>query len=402
MKWGRRWAYGLLLLVIIVIGGALAIKQHLDAQNARQAEINRSEGNRPSSQKNASRSKNKPKETVKFQAKGSGDHADAQTNDITMYLKKNHFVGSALIIKNDRFLYRRAFGYANYADRIKNRTNSEFQILSIQKSLTAACIMKLVQERKLSLKTPLAHFYPTISNATHIRIRNMLDMDSGLSMKEVGSARLLNEKQVVAFAVKHLSSKKSEFDKWQYQPVNYVLLSGIISRLTGETYKKYFEQTFIKPMNLKGTGFVQDQPLTLYKTTGYRYQKANQFSQNYRRPFNETQASMNNELGTGQVYMTAFELFKAEHRLLQGKVISLANVRILHTSGSSSTYGGGVYNQTNGIRSHGIGYGYESSILESRDGKNGVVLLSNNYRPVASIQNLSVQLFNRVMNGKLN
>lgn len=51
MKWGRRWAYGLLLLVVIVIGGALAIKQHLDAQNARQAEINRSEGNRSSSKK---------------------------------------------------------------------------------------------------------------------------------------------------------------------------------------------------------------------------------------------------------------------------------------------------------------------------------------------------------------
>lgn len=110
---------------------------------------------------------------------------------------------------------------------------------------------------------------------------------------------------------------------------------------------------------------------------------------------------MFNELGTGQVYMTPFELFKAEHYLLRGKVISLRNVRTLHMPGSSSTYGGGVYNQPNGIRSHGIGYGYESSLFESRNGKFGVVLLTNNYRPAVSIQNLAETLYDQVMAGTL-
>lgn len=99
--------------------------------------------------------------------------------------------------------------------------------------------------------------------------------------------------------------------------------------------------------------------------------------------------------------MTAYALFKVESRLLQGKIISIKNVRTLHTAGTSSTYGGGVYNQPNGIRSHGIGYGYESCVLESRNGKNGVVLLSNYYRPAASIQKLAVPLFDQMMSDKL-
>ncbi|MFT8908413.1 MAG: serine hydrolase domain-containing protein [Lentilactobacillus diolivorans] len=402
MKRGRLWASGLLILTIICVGGALTVWR-LDSQHVRQAVVRQPAKEKARDRRSASdHSKNNNNQSSTSQRqKLDLNRSNSPANNVTRYLRKNHFVGSALIIRNDRLIYRKAFGYANYLGRVKNRTNSEFQILSIQKSLTAACVMKLIQEKRLSLTTRLATFYPSIPNAKQIEIRNLLDMDSGIAMKQLGSNKVLKENQVVDYAVKHLSSKAANLGKWNYQPVNYVLLAGIIARLTHKSYQQYFSQVFTKPMHLKGTGFVQDQPVTVYQTTGYRYLKKTQVSQNYQKAFNEPRASMFNELGTGQVYMTPFELFKAEHYLLRGKVISLRNVKTLHTPGSSSTYGGGVYNQPNGIRSHGIGYGYESSLFESRNGKFGVVLLTNNYRPAVSIQNLAETLYDQVMAGTL-
>lgn len=401
MKRGRRWIYVLGSLATIGVCVGLLFVWHADNHNSSSTQINRSAKSQSSRKAPKSRADKKVVVTRLSPEEKDGQKGFLTTGDITDYLKRGHFVGSALIIKNGRFLYRKAFGYANYADRLKNKTNSEFQILSIQKSLTAACIMKLIQEKRLTLTTSLARFYPTIAHANHILIRNMLDMDSGLSMTDTGSKRPLREKQVVEYAVKHVLSNPAAYGKWRYQPVNYVLLAGIIARLSEKSYRRYFDQLFIRPFDLKGTGFVQTQPLTPYKTIGYRYKRASQVIQNYQKPFHETRAAMQNELGTGQVYMTAYALFKVESRLLQGKIISIKNVRTLHTAGTSSTYGGGVYNQPNGIRSHGIGYGYESCVLESRNGKNGVVLLSNYYRPAASIQKLAVPLFDQMMSGKL-
>ena len=115
----------------------------------------------------------------------------------------------------------------------------------------------------------------------------------------------------------------------------------------------------------------------------------------------ESKAQMANELGTGQVYMSNADLFKVESAILKGKLISKQNVDILHTRTATGEYGGGVYNLSDGIRSHGVGYGYESSIFLSPDGKTGVVLMSNYYRKAAGIQATANKIFTELMKGDI-
>ncbi len=320
-------------------------------------------------------------------------HTEKKTSQITRYLNQNHFVGDALIVKNNKVVYHHPFGYADYEKRRLNTNHSEFQILSIQKSLTAVGIMKLVQDGRLSLQTRLSRFYPSILYAKHITIKEMLDMVSGLSMMQTGSLLTLSEKGVLRYAVHHVVSRPSRIGTFQYQPVNYVLLAGIISRLTHHSYQRVFKTLFIRRMHLKGTGFVQNWQHQPNQTLGYRYLTPSQINQDYQRPFYERRSSMNNELGTGQVYMTTGDLFKVEREILRGKVISKANVGILHTPSQVASYGGGVYNGSTMIRLHGVGYGFESSALISKNGRTGVVLLTNNYRPKNLVQTLGVQLY---------
>ena len=115
----------------------------------------------------------------------------------------------------------------------------------------------------------------------------------------------------------------------------------------------------------------------------------------------ESKAQMANELGTGQVYMSTADLFTVESAILKGQLLSKKNVAILHTRTATGEYGGGVYNMSNGIRSHGLGYGYESSVFLSPDGKTGVVLLSNYYRKAAGSQAAAQKIFTELMKGDI-
>ncbi|MDT7015597.1 serine hydrolase domain-containing protein [Latilactobacillus curvatus] len=52
---------------------------------------------------------------------------------------------------------------------------------SIQKSLTAALLMKQVQAGNIDLATPLSRYYPQIKEADQITLKMMVDMRSGLT-----------------------------------------------------------------------------------------------------------------------------------------------------------------------------------------------------------------------------
>lgn len=314
---------------------------------------------------------------------------------VTRYLLRHHFVGSALVVKNGHIIYQQGFGYANAVRPTPNDSQSQYQILSIQKSLTAAMVMKLISEQRLRMTTPLSRFYPQIKNARNVTVKQLLNMTSGLSLDR-NSKTPLSEKQVVAYDVKHLESHPKLAGQWRYEPVNYVLLAGIVTKLTHRSYTQNFNATFKKPLHLTHTGFVQQWGHRVFRTTSYHHVSSNQLTPNYQRVYHESRAAMQNELGTGQLYMTTTDLFRAEQQLLSGKVISRQAISELHQAGSVSTYGGGVYNQSNGIRLHGIGYGYESAGLLTRDGKSGVVLLSNDYRKKASVLPLAKALFKKV------
>ncbi|ETY74179.1 peptidase S12 [Lactiplantibacillus fabifermentans T30PCM01] len=323
----------------------------------------------------------------------------AAGKQITQILKADHFVGTALVVRNNKVLYRKGFGYANARDGRLNGPDSKYQILSIQKSITATLLMQLVQKHRLKLTDKVSKFYPSLPGAEQTTIRQMLDMTTGFRLAQ-GSTANLSEKQVVDYAVNHTKFTAAKLGKFNYSSVNYLLLAGIIRQLTGKTYQQVFTTNIIRRLKLKHTGFVIH-GLGQHATTGYQA-KTGEIKPTYDAAFVETTAMMNNELGTGQVYMSVGDLFKVEQAIETGKLITPKNVEILHTRTATGTYGGGVYNETPQVyRSHGLGYGYESVVRMSTTGKTGVVLLSNYYRNATSTLAPAQKIYTEMMKGNL-
>ncbi|KJW11706.1 penicillin-binding protein [Levilactobacillus spicheri] len=343
--------------------------------------------------------KPKPKASAKKRAPKK-IKATAATRKIDAILRANRFVGTAYVVRNNKPIYEKGFGYADAVLQRKNNANSVYQLASVQKSFTAGLIMKLAAEGKLSLTDNLAKYYPQIRGARQITLRDMLDMKSGLRL-EAFPNQLKTEDAMIKFILENVISNPAKIGQWDYSPVNFMLLAGIIQQVSGQSYRQYFTENIIQPWGLKHSGFVFNMNRQPDYTRGYRNADINSVVPNYASRYFESKTSMNYQFGTGQVYMSARDLYVGERNMLRGKLYPKADVNTLLTPGSASTYGGGDYLEPGYIRVHGLAYGYEATALVSRDGKDGVIVLTNYYRPNQLAQTPVLQIWNLLEAGQL-
>ncbi|MFC6171383.1 serine hydrolase domain-containing protein [Loigolactobacillus jiayinensis] len=183
--------------------------------------------------------------------------AATKTNpqQVAQALKAKHFTGTVLIIRHGKTILRRSYGYANFAHLQRNTPATVYQLASVQKVLTAVLLMQLVQANKVQLNEPLSHYYPQIAHSKQITLRQMLDMNSGL-YSTTDPQKMLSDRQIVDFAAKHV--KVGQIGAHNYEPVNYTLLTGIIERLTQQSYHQLVQQKILQPLKLRHTGFMLD------------------------------------------------------------------------------------------------------------------------------------------------
>ena len=93
---------------------------------------------------------------------------------ITAYSKLNKFNGSALVAKNGMILLNKGYGYRNAESKTVNTEQSVFQLGSITKQFTAAVILKLQEENKLSTSDKLSKYFPDYPKGDSITIQQLL------------------------------------------------------------------------------------------------------------------------------------------------------------------------------------------------------------------------------------
>src|SRR5947207_2246501 len=104
--------------------------------------------------------------------------ADALRHRMDAYVRRyadsDFFSGVVRVTKGDRIIYENAFGYADRALQVPNSLQTRFQIASLSKPMTAAAMLLLAEERKLSLEDKLSKFVPDVANGAKIAIEELL------------------------------------------------------------------------------------------------------------------------------------------------------------------------------------------------------------------------------------
>lgn len=299
-------------------------------------------------------------------------------------LRKRNFIGTVTIIKNNHLVYQQGFGYANHQSGLKNSGKIAYQIASIQKTMTAVLLLKTMISKKLSLNTPVSQFYPQIKNANQITLRNLLTMTSGIvSQKSIKHS--MKAEMLIRHTVNQTQIDPRMIGVLHYQPLNYVLLAGIIQRENHTSYYHYFQQQIINRLKLRFTYFYQDfKNHQSIQAQGYHFQSKDPYV-----IFHEDQTHYEQQLGTGNIYMTNGDLYLILRSFLNGSLLSSQQSNYLYSPGdTNSTYLSGLYSvrqrvpsllgmQYAGYHFHGIEFGFETVGDISKDGADAVILTSN-------------------------
>ncbi|WP_341281012.1 serine hydrolase [Paenibacillus sp. FSL H8-0537] len=284
---------------------------------------------------------------------------------IDAYLKGEAFSGMALVAKDGEVLLRKGYGFSG-TNKL-NRPDAKSRIASITKSFTAASIMQLVEQGKLSLNDPVSKFVTGIPRGDDITIHMLLSHTSGLPSEFTRSGDVAIEQTIAELRTKQL--KYEPGTTYLYSNNGYVLLAYVLEQLSGESYADYVSKHLLTPLGMKNSGTAAPGAPTIQ---GYILQKNKEWAA---APYYVSQS------GTGTLYSTVDDLLKWDAGLRAGKVVSEQSLEAMYTPHSDKNYGyGWIALSLNGekvVFHNGSGSGYATGMLRNLDSGMTVILLGN-------------------------
>ena len=210
-----------------------------------------------------------------LQIKNSLNEIESTLDNLLSYHK---FLGAIYTTVGNDFEYLNATGIANKGAHINNSVYTRFYTGSVTKLLTAVAIMKLCEEKKLSVDDTIDKYFPNCSYARSVTVKQLLTMTSGIPNYVKDSERYPGTKELVSslsgkvnsgnsFDENHsavlnwiLSQKVSKGDdSFGYSDSNYYLLGDIIAKVSQKSYEAYIDETIFQPMYMTKSGFTSDE-----------------------------------------------------------------------------------------------------------------------------------------------
>ena len=235
----------------------------------------------------------------------------------------NEFSGNVLIAQKGKIIFEKAFGMADREWNISNTINSKFQIGSITKQFTAACVLNLVEQRKLSLDDKLSKYFPNFPKADSVTIHMLLTHTSGIkNYTEVPEfwkvATVPLEKDSMVALIANQPYEFSPDSKWNYSNSGYFLLGYIIEKVSGQTYSDYVLNSIIKKAGMENTFVNRWDTILKYRAKGYQKETTGWQNAMF--------ISMEAPYSAGAIISTVGDLYKWNNALFSNKIISTASL----------------------------------------------------------------------------
>ncbi len=159
-----------------------------------------------------------------------------------------------------------AAGYKNRENKTPADPHSLFKIASNSKLYTAVSIAKLAYDGRLSLDKTLADYFPEllgrIEYADKITVRMIVQHRSGIPNYTDTHNYWAHPKQNNKERLELILDSPASFKPgkhYEYSNTNYLLLSELIEKVTGESRFQYIKEEVLDPLNLKNTyGSIHD------------------------------------------------------------------------------------------------------------------------------------------------
>lgn len=233
--------------------------------------------------------------------------------------------------------------YGEQAKGVPARTDAPYQIASISKQFTAAALLLLADDGKLSMDDTVAKWLPGISGGDRITIRQLLSHTAGLQdyWPQDYSFPAMEKPTTPQAIVDRWAKKPLDFapgTQWQYSNTGYVVAGMIAEKAAGEPLMVFLQRRIFAPLGI--TAIDQDKAIGKGFPVGYR--------RNALGPVRAAQPPAEGWLfAAGELSMSAQDLAKWDvarmnRTLLPAGDWAAQEKPVLLTDGTTTNYGLGV------------------------------------------------------------
>ena len=179
---------------------------------------------------------------------------------------------SLAVLRKGKISILKSYGLANVELAVSVKPETIFQSGSIGKQFTAAAVMLLVQDGKLSLDDKISKHLPvTPESWKDITIRALLTHTSGMGdyPDEISLRGNYSEDQYLEI-FKRAALDFAPTTNWNYSNVGYVTLGILISKLTGKFYGEFVRERLFRPMGMSTAQVISEADIIPNRAAGYR------------------------------------------------------------------------------------------------------------------------------------
>jgi CubicO group peptidase (beta-lactamase class C family) len=194
---------------------------------------------------------------------------------IAPHFPPNQPGAAVLVKKGEQILLRKAYGLADVELAVPMKPDGIFRLGSVTKQFTAAAIMLLVDEGKLSLRDDVRKYVPAYpAHGATVTLEHLLTHTGGVpayteqaALHKRSREDLTHEEILSTF--KDLPLDFAPGDKWSYSNSGYYLLGMVIEKVTGKSYADFVGERIFKPLGMTHTSYGDVDRIIPGRVAGY-------------------------------------------------------------------------------------------------------------------------------------
>ena len=252
---------------------------------------------------------------------------------------------SLAVVRDGKVVYAQAYGDAKVDGHVAATTSMRYSIGSISKQFCAGAVLLLVQDGKLSLDDPVSKYFPDLTRASEVTIRELLSHTSGYQdywpqdYVMPGMLDSITARQIVD----RWAKIPLDFDpgtRWQYSNTNFVIAGMIVEKVSGMPFFEFLRTRVLNPLGIESVKNIDMGRLPDSDPTGY-----------VRYALGPARPALKEGKGwlfaAGELAMTASDLAKWDIAMMNESLLAPASYRTMETevllkSGVGTGYGLGV------------------------------------------------------------
>lgn len=186
-----------------------------------------------------------------------GYQIDGYLNEL---VNSGRFQGQVLVARQGQGLVNKGYGLADAASGTPNTAATRIRLASLSKQFTAAAIMRLVAQDRLSISDPVCRFFnPCPAAWQPLTVRHLLNHTSGLpnytDFPEFDATEQLpTTPQELVSRFRDMPLGFAPGSAFSYNNSGYLLLGLIIEQVSGTSYEQFLQQELFAPLGMADTG----------------------------------------------------------------------------------------------------------------------------------------------------